>query len=91
MDRKTKTERSLFFLTDIIPVMKAMILTRIARGTVTSHQWSSKESILNTITRITEVPTTVEKKVFSPTDHLPRIVFGATSINWILIANFIKL
>lgn len=38
MDRKTRTERSLFFVTALIPVKKAIILARNATGTVTSHQ-----------------------------------------------------
>ncbi len=38
MDRKTKTERSLFFLAALIPVKKAIISMRNAMGTVTSHQ-----------------------------------------------------
>lgn len=64
---------------DIIPVNKATIDARNTIGTVTSHQWSSKERIPSTFTRTIEVITTIKKKAFSPTDHFPRIVFGAMS------------
>jgi len=38
MDRITKIERSLFFVTAIIPVKKAMMLAGNETATVTSHQ-----------------------------------------------------
>ena len=38
MERVTKIECSLFFLTAIIPVIKAMMLAGNATATATSHQ-----------------------------------------------------
>ena len=77
IDRKTRKDRSLFFITAFIPMKKAIMLAENEKNTVTSHQWSSKDSILNTLTRMMEIITDIKKKVFSPTDHFPGMVFGA--------------
>jgi hypothetical protein len=79
MDRKTKTERSLYFLTANIPVIKAMMLAVNATATVTFHQWSLKLSILSIKTSTQEVAIAIKKKAFNPTDHLPNLVFGIDS------------
>jgi len=84
MDRKTKTERSLFFLTALIPVKKAVISTSNATGTVKSHQRASKLRILSTSTRIIEVVINNKKNIFNPTDHLPSLVFGTKEILMVL-------
>jgi len=67
----------LLFLTAIIPRIKAIMLARNVIGTVMSHQWSSKDRIPNTFTRIIEVIIAIKKNEFNPTDHFPRIVLGA--------------
>ncbi len=88
MDKKTKTERSLYFLTANIPVIKATMLAGNATATVTSHQWSSKLSILNIKTSTQEMAIAIKKKVFNPTDHLPNLVFGTDYPFLWLINNF---
>ena len=84
MDRKTKTERSLFFLTAIIPAIKAIMPAGNTIPTVTSHQRSSNESFFSTLTNTIEAAVISKKKVFSPTDHLPNRVFGTKEIPIIL-------
>ena len=79
MDKITETECSLFFLTANIPVIKAMILAGKATATVTSHQRSSKESILSISTKTIEAAIRTKKKALNPADHLPNLVFGINS------------
>ena len=76
MDRETKIERSSYFLTAIIPVIRAMMLVGKVIPTVISHQRSSKESILSIKTSIKEMAIVVRNKAFNPTDHLPSVLFG---------------
>jgi len=76
MERITKIERSLYLLTANNPVIKAMMLAGNETATVTSHQRSSKFSILSIKTSTQEVATAIKKKAFNPTDHLPSVVFG---------------
>jgi len=73
---QTKTERSLFFITAIMPVIKATMLVGNKTATATSHQWSLKLKTFKTKTNPQETPTAIKKKTFSPTDHLPNLVFG---------------
>jgi len=84
IEEKTKTERSLFFVTEIIPVTKAVISMRNETGTVTSHQWSSKLSILSTKTEITETLIIIRNRMFNPADHLPNFVLGLIIILFLI-------
>ncbi len=59
-----------------MPMIKAIMLAGKETATVTSHQWSLKESIFNTLTSTTETATAIKKKAFSPNDHLPNVVVG---------------
>lgn len=76
IERVTEIERSWFFLTAIIPKIKAIILAGNATAAVTSHQWLSKESIFSNSTDITDAAIAIKKNAFNPTDHFPSIVFG---------------
>ena len=76
MDKETKTERSLYLLTAIIPVIRAIMLAGKAIPTVISHHRSSNESILSTSTSTQDVAIVVRNRAFNPTDHLPSVVFG---------------
>ncbi len=76
MDEYTSADLSLYFITALIPVKKAIISMMNEIGTVTFHQVSSKESIPSTLTKTIEITITIKKKVFSPTDHFPSFVLG---------------
>ena len=76
MDKETKAERSLYFLTAIIPVIRAIMLVGKAVPTVISHQRSSKESILSIKTSTKEIAIVARNRAFNPTDHLPNVVCG---------------
>ena len=88
MDRKTKTERSLYFLIANIPVIKAMMLAGNATATDISHQWSSKLSIFSMKTSTQEMAIAIKKKAFKPTDHLPNLVFGIDYLFLLLVNIF---
>ena len=87
MEKLTKRERSLYLLTANNPVIKAMMLAGNETATVTSHQRSSKLSILSTKTSTQEVTTAIRKKAFNPTDHLPSVVFGINIFPYYVIYN----
>ena len=56
-------------------MIKAVMLAGNAAATVTSHQWSSKLSILSIKTSTQEVAIAIKKKAFNPTDYFPNLVF----------------
>jgi len=74
-DASTKTDRSLFFSTAIIPRTSAAMLKK-KTFTVMSHHISSKESTPKIFTEKTETEMTIKKTIFSQTDHLPDFVPG---------------
>lgn len=84
-ERYTTAERSLSFITAMMPVIKAMMLAGKETATVTSHQWSLKFSTFRIKTSTQEILTAIKKNAFSPTDHLPNLV---VSIKFVFIILF---
>ncbi|MFA4815334.1 MAG: hypothetical protein WC924_03205 [Candidatus Gracilibacteria bacterium] len=77
IDRKTKSERSLFLMA-IIPMKKAAISIGTATPTVKSHQGPSSK-----VTRLSSV--NIKKTAVNPTDHLPNWVSGNKAIFFFII------
>jgi hypothetical protein len=73
----------------VIPKIKAAKLAKNTIGTVTSHQWSSKDNIPSALVKIIETIIIIRKKAFSQTDHLPNFVCGFNCMVWTYRVSFI--
>lgn len=83
-----KKECSLFFLTALKPMKKAMISVGNTISTVASHQCPLSKSTIPSNIKIKNVIINNINKTVNPTDHLPNQVFGNKEVFIILTPSY---